>query len=101
MQRLKIRLRIERCHASRARTGDRLAIHVISHVARGENAGNARRSGATIGAGFHLDEATLHFELALENTAVGRVSNRHEEARRFNFLRAAVDHALEACAGYT
>src|SRR5579859_6965399 len=57
---------VERRHATGTGGGDRLAVHLVHHVAGGENAGDAGGGGVPFDAALHHDVAVLHLELVLE-----------------------------------
>src|SRR5437667_7451085 len=89
-------LRIERRHASRTGTRDRLPVHMIGHVAGGEYARDAGRGRVTLVASMHADVAIDHVDLAFEYRRVRRVPDRDKEARDRDVLFLAVARVPEA-----
>src|ERR1044071_7292116 len=73
-------------HASAARGGDRLAVAVVGHVARGVHAGHVGGRGPVAG---EQVAGLVHVQHALEERGVGLVADRHEDAARRQLLRPA------------
>src|SRR3954462_10667827 len=60
---IEIFLGVERGHAPAAGAGDRLAIDMVLHIARSEDAFDARRRGHALGSAARDDVAVAHVEL--------------------------------------
>src|SRR5262249_53895675 len=73
----EITLGLERGRAAGARGSDRLTVHVVLHVAGGEDTGYRRRGGGGLGDDV---SARVELELAGEQLRVGFVADRDEDA---------------------
>src|SRR5207248_6695938 len=81
---IEILLRVERRHAPGRCAGHRLAVNVVLHVARREDAGDARGGGVPFAATARDDVAVFHLELTGEDFGVRRMADGDEEAFRRN-----------------
>src|SRR5688572_8111830 len=99
---VEVLVRIQRCHAARARRSDGLALDVVRHVAGRKYTGNTRGGSRAVGAAPDREIAVLHVELAGEDSRVGRMADGDERAGDVDFLDGAVSgrrfdaHAIHA-----
>ena len=88
-------VRIQRCHATRSGTGDRLAVDLVLHITGSEHAGDAGCSGIAVRTAARLDVAIIHFQLPGKDIGIGLVTYRDEYTLQRNFFGLAALHEFD------